>query len=188
MSDLDRFGVNILDFEKSDCKVKDNYYALFLSIVKEYSVAESILEMGLPQADTKDQRTVKDLSDSEWLEIKEKARNGESISDLAKEHNISYNSIQQKTYKDRQLARKKKKKVREHIGKFVKFARNEKGYTQKQLSEMTGISPGHIGVIECTPERGVSTDAIKKIAEAFGISFEQISDMKWREEYMSGGG
>lgn len=60
-----------------------------------------------------------------------------------------------------------------NVGKRIKAAREHRGFTQEQLSEMVGLSPMHISVIE----RGVKPpklDTFIKIANALGVSSDQL--------------
>ena len=59
------------------------------------------------------------------------------------------------------------------IGQRVRNARNDKGYTQEEFSEILGISVEHLSRIEtgsCRP----SLNLIEKISVAFQISEETI--------------
>lgn len=59
------------------------------------------------------------------------------------------------------------------IGKRIKVAREKCGYTQEQLSDIVGVSPMHISVIE----RGVKPpklDTFLRIANALGVSADYL--------------
>ncbi len=60
-----------------------------------------------------------------------------------------------------------------NVGKRIKAAREHRGITQEQLSELIGLSPMHISVIE----RGVKPPKLEtfiKIANALDVSADQL--------------
>lgn len=60
-----------------------------------------------------------------------------------------------------------------NLGKRIKSAREQCGYTQEQLAEIVGLSPMHISVIE----RGVKPpklDTFLRIANALKVSADQL--------------
>lgn len=60
-----------------------------------------------------------------------------------------------------------------NLGKRIKAAREHIGLTQEQLSELVGLSPMHMSVIE----RGVKPpklDTFVRIANALGVSADQL--------------
>ena len=59
------------------------------------------------------------------------------------------------------------------IGKFISDERKAKGYTQKQLSELLGISDKTISKWECG--RGYpSIDSLKEISRYFSVSIDEL--------------
>lgn len=62
---------------------------------------------------------------------------------------------------------------REIIGQQIAKIRNEKGITQEQLSELTGLNRANISKIE-TGRYNASIDIIGKIADALGCRIEII--------------
>jgi len=59
------------------------------------------------------------------------------------------------------------------IGKRVKTARLDKGYTQEQLSAITGITQAHIGNIE-TGKTKVGLPTLVKIATALDTTIDPL--------------
>lgn len=60
-----------------------------------------------------------------------------------------------------------------NVGKRIKAAREHRGFTQEQLSEMVGLTAMHISVIE----RGVKPPKLEtfvKIANALDVSSDQL--------------
>ena len=61
----------------------------------------------------------------------------------------------------------------EALGKRIKDARREKGYTQEQLANATGMSQQHIGNIE-TAANKLSLQALVDIANALGTTADSL--------------
>lgn len=55
------------------------------------------------------------------------------------------------------------------IGKQMRIARKEKGYTQKQLGELLGVSQAMVAAYE-NDRRNPTVDTVEKIADALGIA------------------
>lgn len=56
---------------------------------------------------------------------------------------------------------------------ILKTARTAKQISQKELAVLVGVTPGAISLIE-TGNRGVRPPLAKKLAEALGLSVEQV--------------
>ena len=61
----------------------------------------------------------------------------------------------------------------EHIGKIIKQHRVMSGLTLHQLSEMSSVSPSHLGRIE-RGERFASAHILRKIAQPLGLAEDEI--------------
>jgi len=61
----------------------------------------------------------------------------------------------------------------ESLGKRIKEARREKGYTQEQLANATGMSQQHIGNIE-TAANKLSLQALVDIANVLSITTDSL--------------
>lgn len=61
----------------------------------------------------------------------------------------------------------------EKIGKRVREARHKKGWTQEQLSKVTGISQPHLGHVESGKTK-VALPTLVKIANALDASMDQL--------------
>jgi len=61
----------------------------------------------------------------------------------------------------------------EHIGKVIKQQRVMSGLTLGQLSEMSGVSPSHLGRIE-RGERFASAHILRKIAQPLGFAEDEL--------------
>lgn len=60
------------------------------------------------------------------------------------------------------------------IGANIKKARKQKQLTQLQLSEMSGISQGGISLVESGQKKSPSLDVVKKIADALGVTIDDL--------------
>lgn len=70
----------------------------------------------------------------------------------------------------------------EKLGKRVKKARKEKGYTQAQLAEITGYSVQHISHVE-TGNTKLSVDLLVELSKALGASLDfLLADSLERED------
>ncbi len=61
----------------------------------------------------------------------------------------------------------------EHIGKIIKQQRVMSGLTLGQLSEMSGVSPSHLGRME-RGERFPSAHILRKIAQPLGFKEDEL--------------
>lgn len=62
------------------------------------------------------------------------------------------------------------------IGIKIRLERTKRGISQEKLAKLSGINKNSIGAIE----RGVSSpsiDTIAKIADAFGLQFNELTDI-----------
>ena len=59
------------------------------------------------------------------------------------------------------------------IGERIRILRKEKGWTQSLLGQMVELHGGHIGRYE-TNKSKPSTKALRKMAEVFGISIDEL--------------
>ena len=62
------------------------------------------------------------------------------------------------------------------IGIKIRLERTKRGISQEKLAKLAGINKNSIGAIE----RGVSSpsiDTIAKIADAFGLQFNELTDI-----------
>lgn len=60
------------------------------------------------------------------------------------------------------------------LGKNIRYYRKEKGYTQEQLAEITGISKMSIRRYE-TGERQPKIETVQKIADGLGVDIFRLS-------------
>jgi len=65
------------------------------------------------------------------------------------------------------------KAIRNKFGKQVRSLRRERGWSQEDLADNSGVHRTYIGAIE-RGEQNVSIDNIIKLAKALGISLEQL--------------
>ena len=63
--------------------------------------------------------------------------------------------------------------IRERIGKRIAYLRQEKGLSQRQLAEMSGVGNAHIARIELG-KYNVRIDILDKLAEALGGRLEIV--------------
>ncbi|WP_102399507.1 helix-turn-helix domain-containing protein [Haloimpatiens massiliensis] len=63
------------------------------------------------------------------------------------------------------------------LGKAIKQIREKKGLTQKQLSDDSGISISYIQQLEYGKKENPSTEILKKISEALGVSIINLIDI-----------
>lgn len=57
---------------------------------------------------------------------------------------------------------------------LIKEVREERGMTQKELAELTGISIGYLSKIENNKMKNVSFDLIFKISEILNVEIEKL--------------
>lgn len=57
---------------------------------------------------------------------------------------------------------------------LIKEVREEKGITQKELAEMTGLSRNYIAELENNKKKNASFETILKIAEALNVDIRKI--------------
>lgn len=62
-----------------------------------------------------------------------------------------------------------------NIGVIIKKAREQKGYTQEKLAEITHLSTGYIGFIE-QGQRTPSINTADKIARVLGVKLSELFD------------
>lgn len=65
------------------------------------------------------------------------------------------------------------KAIRNKFGKQVRNLRRERGWSQEDLADNSGVHRTYIGAIE-RGEQNVSIDNIIKLAKALGVSLEQL--------------
>ena len=65
------------------------------------------------------------------------------------------------------------KPIRNKFGKQVRNLRRERGWSQEDLADNSGVHRTYIGAIE-RGEQNVSIDNIIKLAKALGVSLEQL--------------
>jgi len=56
----------------------------------------------------------------------------------------------------------------------VKEIREERNMSQERLSELSGISRQTISKIEADPSTNVTVDTLRKLADALGVSFNDV--------------
>ncbi len=64
-------------------------------------------------------------------------------------------------------------KAREQLARKIRELRQEKGWSQENLAEVSGLHRTYIGDIE-RAERNVSIDNIEKLAKAFKVSITEL--------------
>ena len=64
-------------------------------------------------------------------------------------------------------------KAREQLARKIRELRQEKGWSQEDLAEVSGLHRTYIGDIE-RAERNISIDNIEKLAKAFKISITEL--------------
>lgn len=67
------------------------------------------------------------------------------------------------------------------VGKNIKYARESKSFTKKEFSNLIGISPSFLGMIE-DGERGTSIKNLIKISELLQISLDDMLKIDMTEE------
>jgi len=65
------------------------------------------------------------------------------------------------------------KAIRNKFGKQIRNLRRDRGWSQEDLADNSGVHRTYIGAIE-RGEQNVSIDNIIKLAKALGISLEQL--------------
>jgi transcriptional regulator with XRE-family HTH domain len=60
------------------------------------------------------------------------------------------------------------------IGRRIKAYRQRAKMTQQQLADATGIPRSHISVVEAGIRQGVSVENLIRIADAMGLSVDQL--------------
>lgn len=65
------------------------------------------------------------------------------------------------------------KAIRNKFGKQVRNLRRERGWSQEDLADNSGVHRTYIGAIE-RGEQNVSIDNIIKLAKALSVSLEQL--------------
>lgn len=68
-----------------------------------------------------------------------------------------------------------------NFGKSVRKAREEKGFSQEKLAELTGLHRTYIGGIE-RGERNASIKSIQKIANALKINISTLFELIEKNE------
>lgn len=59
------------------------------------------------------------------------------------------------------------------FGKRVRLLREDRNWTQEELSKASGLGPKHIGVIE-RGEKTSSFDAVERIAKALSVDYYEL--------------
>ena len=60
------------------------------------------------------------------------------------------------------------------FGAAIKFYREEKNITRKQLSMNSGVSYSMISMVERGKRKSIGANSLKSIADVFGISCDQM--------------
>lgn len=60
------------------------------------------------------------------------------------------------------------------MGKNLKIKRIEKGYMQKDLADMVGISNQYLNALENGRAKNPSMEVMKKLADALGTSIPEL--------------
>lgn len=60
------------------------------------------------------------------------------------------------------------------IGFYVRYLRQQRGWTQNDLAEASGLAQNHISAIERGERENMTHGTIVKLAQAFGISVEEL--------------
>lgn len=63
--------------------------------------------------------------------------------------------------------------LRNIIGQRIRDKRKEKGWTQEELAEKTGMHPTYVGKLE-RGEKGATIDSLEKIVNALDVTFEEL--------------
>ena len=61
-----------------------------------------------------------------------------------------------------------------HFGEYLKEARKQKGFTQKELGDLAGLSSGEISKMESGDRKKPSPDLLKAMAPHLDISYEVL--------------
>lgn len=62
------------------------------------------------------------------------------------------------------------------IGDNIKNTRLSKGMSAKTLSELTGLTQAYLSMLESNKRKNPSTDALQSIADALGVSVNDLLD------------
>ena len=62
------------------------------------------------------------------------------------------------------------------VGTKVKLERTKRNISQEKLAELAGISKNFVGAIE-RGESSPTVDTLAKIADAFGLTFSELTDI-----------
>jgi len=65
-------------------------------------------------------------------------------------------------------------RVRKNLAKKLKFLREMKGYSLRELSQRSGISHSHLFLLENNKVASLSLKVLKKLAVAYGMSIEEL--------------
>lgn len=65
-----------------------------------------------------------------------------------------------------------------HLGARFKFFREEKGFSRKEASNFIGVTERTLAAYE-RGEREISIDTTEKMAQAYGVTFELLTDYKY---------
>ena len=69
--------------------------------------------------------------------------------------------------------KQKEIKLRHIIGERIKNKRKEKGWTQEQLAEKTGMHPTYVGKME-RGDKSATLDSLEKVVNALDLSYVEL--------------
>ncbi len=62
------------------------------------------------------------------------------------------------------------------LGERIREERRKRGWKQRDLAERCGMNQGQISDLENHPKQWVNLEPVLKIARAFGLSVEELTD------------